>query len=250
MPLSPASSSSAKNGKPCQISTIRAGGKRGVGIGEPGLVVTRGCRSCTSMSLITPSRGSSISAHMWPATTLGRNQGSSTSTPNSLKPGRPRLSDKRRGQPEQQLASHRADDPDRRVLQRQPEDRVVGNCDVVLQADEAGAEVRPVEPHLAEAEPDAPERRVDHDRQDEEEARDQQEVGPVAALGEVENSLPEARQDWQWRDVSPARAMFGSTGIACMTLVPDAFRLTLWRAPCARPMPSRSPRPGRAHPRR
>ena len=87
MPLRPASSSNAKNGKPCQVSTRIAAGRAQAGSANQALKLSS-TPTPTSAALMMPSLESSINAQILPATTIGRNHGSSTMTVNARKPGR------------------------------------------------------------------------------------------------------------------------------------------------------------------
>ena len=55
----------------------------------------------------------------------------------------------------------------------------------MFEADQAGAERRAVQAHLAEAELHAVDGRIEDHRQNEDEAREQQQIHPIARLGEL-----------------------------------------------------------------
>ena len=78
----------------------------------------------TSMSLRTPSRGSSISAHMWPATTFGRNHGSSSNTEREAESSLVAIEKERGRKPQREFAHDGPARPDDGVAQREPEHRV------------------------------------------------------------------------------------------------------------------------------
>ncbi len=112
-------------------------------------------------------------------------------------------------QPEEKLADRTHRDPDHRIAEGGPDDRVRGHGPVVLQPDPGRAQRGPVQPVLTEAEQDAVDHRVDHHRADQHQAGRDEQVGPVAAFGDRHQRIDE-REPALW--VSPRRLALAGRG--------------------------------------
>ena len=139
----------------------------------------------TSRSLITPSLESSIRAHMCPATTEGMTQGQQHGHPRPPHPGQGPLQAAVQPQgghhPESELGGGSRDHPDEGVESGCAEHRVAGELDVVPQADEGDPEVGPRQPHLLEAEQNPRAYRVYEDGEQQQEAGQDQQLGPTTS---------------------------------------------------------------------